>query len=297
MNQNGQDICILHGELTDIFGNIKFKLIPFSESSPIFSNMCNVKSDDLDINLVLCKCYEFVESICTKSNLIKKLYNLFPDGEVHVWEAIFPQICAYLINEHNDIPFIYVHRDKSYGIEVGECNPRAQNICHRTIFSMYVNNLITEKYIEKTKCPWYTIFLIPYKNVTINGVSECIFIGLTVNGLKLMTMIEWAKYMKHNFEKWIENSIMYATFDYENRSDSEDDEKIDFKNLSTEEKDKYFDKMMKSAEKYSFKKDLEELKLYFDIGFFDIWECGNGKQAFAINIRKNIYIKMRSDLD
>jgi len=68
-----------------------------------------------------------------------------------------------------------------------------------------------------------------------------------------------------------------------NNEESNDEESFDICMLSYEE-------IKKSMYIYERKKNIELIKKYYDIGFFDIWIFSNNKIKVAINITKSLLI-------
>ena len=251
-----------------IFEGLKFKLKKFDfDKDLIFKNMTQVKLKEDEESFLLMTSYEF-----NYDNTLEKLKELFPNGEVLISSTMFIQLYLYLIKQKSGQRFIFKRelfesfdRPQSFNYKL----PYIDRHTHM-LYVLYIDNYHMNDLLKDIKCFYNHIFLI--KTGKDNHGYE-IYSGLLLEGIKTMTVLNWAKYLKSSckeffIEKKIKNDIEYES------------ESRDLIELNKKELDEH----MKI---YSNKKKIQTLNNYYDVGYFDIWEFSNSLTTIAINTETN----------
>jgi hypothetical protein len=257
-----------------IFKGLKFKLKKFDfDKDLIFQNMTKVKLEKDKLSFYLMTSYEF-----NYDNIIEKLKELFPNGEVLISSSMFIQLYLYIIKNKPENKFIFKRRafessdnGSSYCSVLSEFDKNTH-----MLYSLYINNYSINDLLRDVKCFYDHILVI---KVGINSDGIEVYTGLTPEGLKTMTISEWAKYLKLSCKEFFIEKQRTNDIEYE----SESRELIE---LNRKELDEHINL-------YSIKKKLETLNNYYDIGYFDIWEFSNVHTKIALNTNTNKMINIK----
>jgi hypothetical protein len=205
-------------------------------------------------------------------NILEKLKELFPSGIVNISDSMFIQLYLYLIKNNFEKRFIFsreafdsFHKAMYQTSLQAELDDRTQ-----MLYMLYINNHDINNLLIDSKCFYDHINLI--KTGQNKDEITC-YTGLTPEGVKTLTVLEWAKYLKYSCKEFFIQTKRVNDIEYE--SDSR--ELADFKS----------EEFQKQMHVYSLKKNLEKLNNYYEIGYFDIWELSNGQLTVAINVEKD----------
>jgi len=256
-----------------IFKGLQFKLKKFDfNKDVIFQNMTQIKLDKLTFRMMTY--YEF-----NSDNILEKLKELFPSGIVNISDSMFIQLYLYLIKNNFEKRFIFSREfgqsfDKA--MYQGSLQSVLDNNTHM-LYMLYLNNYETNKLMEDSTCFYGHCNLIKTGS-TKDGI-DC-FSGLTPDGIKTMTILEWAKYLKSSCVEFFIEKKRSNDIEYES----------DTRELCIIEDKKEFVNNMRI---FCIKKALECLNKYLEIGYLDIWELSNGLIKIAINTEKEKIIDIK----
>jgi hypothetical protein len=144
------------------------------------------------------------------------------------------------------------------------------------LYILCINNYQLNKLLIDSKCFYDHINLI--KTGQNKDEITC-YTGLTPEGVKTLSVLEWAQYLKYSCKEFFIQTKHVNDIEYE--SDSRE-----LANFNSKE-------FQKQMHVFSLKKDLEKLNNYYEIGYFDIWELSNGVTTFAINVEKKKIIDLK----
>jgi hypothetical protein len=146
------------------------------------------------------------------------------------------------------------------------------------LYILHINNYQISNILMQEK------YIMTHMHLIKTGIkNSCeIFTGLTSEGIKTMTVLEWCKYMKLTYKKWIDDQIEIF-----NKIDKKLDEDFDLALIS--KKDDTLKKYMRSYESIN---NFKKLKNYFDVGCFDIFEFINSLTKIIINTNNNIIVDL-----
>ena len=256
-----------------IFKGLKFKLKKFDfKKDIIFQNMTQIKLDKLTFRMMTY--YEF-----NYDNILDKLEELFPDKIVTISDSMFIQLYLYLIKNKFEKRFIY-SREFGQSFDKAMYQGSLQSVLDgntHMLYIMYINNSDCNRLFEDSTCFYSHCNLI--KTGLTKDRIDC-FSGLTLDGIKTMTVIEWARYLKSSCAEFFVEKKRSNDIEYES----------DTRDLCLIENREEFDNQMKI---FRIKKALECLNKYLDIGYLDIWEFSNGLTKVAINTEKNMIIDIK----
>jgi hypothetical protein len=255
-----------------IFKGLQFKLKKFDfDKDVIFQNMTQIKLDKLSFRMMTY--YEF-----NFDNILEKLKELFPSGIVNISDSMFIQLYLYLIRDKFDKRFIFsrelfgsFHEAMYQASLQSQLDDQTHMLYMLCIYNYSINTLLKD-----SKCFYDHINLI--KTGKNKDEITC-YTGLTPEGVKTLTVLEWAQYLKYSCKEFFIQTKRVNDIEYE--SDSR--ELADFKS----------EEFQKQMHVYSLKKNLEKLNNYYEIGYFDIWELSNGVTTFAINVEKEKIIDLK----
>jgi len=255
-----------------IFKGLQFRLKKFNfDKDIIFQNMTQIKLDKLTFRMMTY--YEF-----NSNNILDKLEELFPDKIVTISESMFVQLYLYLIKNNFEKRFIFSREfgesfDKA--MYQGSLQSVLDNNTHM-LYMLYINNYEINNLMDDSSCFYGHCNLI--KTGSKDGI-DC-FSGLTLDGIKTMTILEWAIYLKSSC----------AEFFIEKKRSNDIEYESDTRELCIIEDKKEFVNNMRI---FCIKKALECLNKYLEIGYLDIWELSNGLIKIAINTEKEKIIDIK----
>lgn len=204
--------------------------------------------------------------------------NITFDKIVTISESMFIQLYLYLIKNNFEKRFIFSHDlgasfDKA--MYQGSLQSVLDNNTHM-LYMLYLNNYETNKLMVESLCFYDHCNLI--KTGSKDGIN-C-FSGLTPDGIKTMTILESAKYLK---------SLCVEFFIEKKRSNDIEYESDTRELCQIEDKKDFYNNMRI----FRIKKALECLNKYLEIGYLDIWELSNGLIKVAINTEKEKIIDIK----
>ena len=257
-----------------IFGGFGFRLKKFDfDKDLIFKNMTNIKTEDIIEKCFLLNSYEFNEI-----NILDKLKELFPSKCVDISDSMFIQLYLYLIKNKKEEKFIF-KREAFASFHHASMQTVNQSIIDKNtnmLYILYINNHTINELLRDEKCFY------DHMNLIKTGIDKnniLVFTGLTPDGIKSMTVLDWAKYLKSSCKEWFEQTKKINDIEYE--SDTRDICLVDYNELKD------------SIKLYSTKKNLERLKKYYEVGYFDIWEFSNNETKVAINTNNNMMVDIK----
>jgi hypothetical protein len=259
-----------------IFNNLTFKLTLFSLSKDVlFKNMIQIKEKPNKICFIPIQTYELEHS----GNIFDRLIEIFPNKEIIISQSMFIQLYLCLINKQK---FRFIRESFE------SCNVTPNGFLQSTIDSnkniiyiLHINNYKINDIMNHEKCILSYMHLI--KIGIIDGYE--IFTGLTDEGIKTMTILEWCKYLHITYKIWINEQIKILNV-YNDNNDLDLD--LDLA-LVSKNKNAIYDYI----KPYQSKSNFDKLKNYMDIGYFDIFEFGNGNTKIAININTNKMVDIK----
>ena len=174
-----------------IFKGLQFKLKKFDfDKDIIFQNMTKMPKDKDKISFKLMIHYEF-----NFDNILEKLFELFPDKIVTISESMFVQLYLYLIKNNFEKRFKYsreLFESTTEAMYKTSLQCELDNLTHM-LYMLYINNHVVNKLLSNVKCFYDHCNLI--KTSTNKNGFIC-YTGLTPEGIKTMSVLEWAKYLK-----------------------------------------------------------------------------------------------------
>jgi len=172
----------------NIFGDIKFKLKKFDfDKDLLFQNMHQIKNHNDDFSF-LCVSYEF-----NFENIIDKLKELFPTNVVEINSSMFAQLYLHLIKNDLNKNFIF-KRKKFESFDHGSAMELILSHIDQNsdlLYVLYIENYKLNELLKKEKYLCESIILI---KIGSNEMNYPIYCGLTEEGIKFMTILEWSIY-------------------------------------------------------------------------------------------------------
>ena len=258
-----------------IFPGLTFKLKSFDfDKDILFQNMEKIKNEDPYESIMMLN-YEF-----KYDNIIDKIKELFPSGIVDISDTMFIQLYLYMVRNNFDKKFIFKRKMFSSLDKAQYTGSVQSEFDNRTnmLYVIYNVNYTVNELLGDVKC-FYDHINIIKTGLTSDGIL-C-YTGLTLQGIKTMTVMEWAQYLKKSCKEFFVRLQTVVEIEYEESNE------IDvFSAYDT----KIYEEHMKI---YRMKKDLDMLNNYYNIGYFDIWEMSNGLTTFAINVEKNMIVDIK----
>jgi hypothetical protein len=237
----------------------------------IIKNKEDKNEKDIYEEIMFLETYEF-----NYDNILEKLKEFFPGGNVEISDTMFIQLYLHLIlNKNKRFNFKY-NSSKIFGKSSYSASDQKYIDNNKALlFVMYYENYNINHLLNNVKCPYTHINIL---KIGFDGNGFEVYLGITPDGIFNMDVIDWAKYIRQKCKEWIEENKKISTLEYE-KFNLEYDEI----NKIEEKKEKDYDEFIKGVELYSKKKNTETLYKYFDIGYFDILEFSNGEIKLAIN--------------
>lgn len=258
-----------------IFGGLGFRLKKFNfDKDLIFKNMTKIETED-----IMEKCLSLISYEFNEINILDKLKELFPSNCVDISDSMFIQLYLYLIKNKKEEKFIF-KREAFASFHHASMQTVNQSIIDKKthmIYMLYNQNYTINELLRDEKCFYDHMNLI---KTGIDKNGHTCFTGLTHDGIKSMTVLDWAIYLKSSCKEWFEQTKKINDIEYE--SDTRDICVVDY------------DEMKDSIKLYSTKKNLKTLKKYYEVGYFDIWEFSNSKTKLAINTNNNMIVDIKN---